>query len=199
MSETTVVGIVQAISGKDIKTKFGEKNVYDIKIDGCWYGGLWNNPKCKKGDEVELLSIETPPYGYKIKSGTLKVLRAGVGDTTSDTPQTTAAPSGTKRQSFGFPIAPTDRQMSIIIQSSLNRATEVVLATYNAQTSAQKQKVASHDLVQEILDVSEAFVDRASGMSLAQELLEEQKQRYAEYSKLFSGELDLPKDATNEN
>ena len=60
MSETTVVGIVQAISGKDIKTKFGEKNVYDIKIDGCWYGGLWNNPKCKKGDEVELLSIETP-------------------------------------------------------------------------------------------------------------------------------------------
>ena len=108
MSEVT--GVVEW-AGKD---KYGN---HSIRIGDNWYKSKFEI-KCNKGDEVSFDSGATGKYVNK-----LKVVKAGGGDTSS----TSASPStGGGKRLGSFPIAPLDGQRSIIRQSAVNRAVELV-------------------------------------------------------------------------
>ena len=46
-------GIVEQIGTKAVTTRFGEKNVFNLKIDGNWLGCGFKQPDVQEGDYIE--------------------------------------------------------------------------------------------------------------------------------------------------
>ena len=73
---TMMTGIVEAVSTKDVTTKFGTKPTYSIKINGGWVKCGFKNHNANVGDEVEF-DGNTGTYGLETKA--VAVLRRGAG------------------------------------------------------------------------------------------------------------------------
>lgn len=123
-----MTGIVEAISTKDVNTKFGNKPTYSIKINGGWVKCGFKNPNASAGDEVEF-DGNTGTYGLETKAVT--VLRKGTGTTatTGATSNTTPAPKAASSYSAKvFPIPPLHGDRAIVRQNALARATDLYIA-----------------------------------------------------------------------
>jgi len=125
---TMMTGIVEAISTKDVNTKFGSKPTYSLKVNGTWVKCGFKNPNAGAGDEVEF-DGNTGTYGLETKE--VKVLRKGTGTPApADTINSTAVPGRTTGSSYSkvFPIPPLHGDRAIIRQNALARATDMYIA-----------------------------------------------------------------------
>jgi len=88
---TMMTGIVEAISTKDVNTKYGSKPTYSLKVNGTWVKCGFKNPNAGAGDEVEF-DGNTGTYGLETKE--VNVLRKGAG---------TPAPAATSNTATAVP------------------------------------------------------------------------------------------------
>lgn len=127
---TMMTGIVEAVSTKDVTTKFGTKPTYSIKINGGWVKCGFKNHNANVGDEVEF-DGNTGTYGLETKA--VAVLRRGAGAApavTSSTP-VAAAPQAKSFSGYKdkvFPIPPLHGDRAIVRQNALARATDLYVA-----------------------------------------------------------------------
>jgi len=126
---TMMTGIVEAVSTKDVNTKFGSKPTYSIKINGGWVKCGFKDPKANAGDEVEF-DGNTGTYGLETKAVTVLRKGAGAPAVTSSAPAA-AAPAvkafgGYKEKVFPIPALHGDR--AIVRQNALARATDIYIA-----------------------------------------------------------------------
>jgi hypothetical protein len=126
---TMTTGIVEAVSTKDVNTKFGLKPTFSMKVNGNWVKCGFKNPNASVGDEVEF-DANTGTYGMETKA--VNVLRKGAAvpptGVTSSTAPTAPAKSfgGFKEKVFPIPALHGDR--AIVRQNALARATDIFIA-----------------------------------------------------------------------
>jgi len=127
---TMMTGIVEAVSTKDVTTKFGTKPTYSIKINGGWVKCGFKNHNANVGDEVEF-DGNTGTYGLETKA--VAVLRRGAGAAPAVTSSTPAAAAPQAKTFSGykdkvFPIPPLHGDRAIVRQNALARATDLYVA-----------------------------------------------------------------------
>jgi len=124
MSE--VNGIVESIGTKEVKTRFGMKPTFSMKVDGEWYKLGFTKPKCDKGDEVSFSYVEGT-YGREVDA---KAISVGAGGSKGAPTPAGVAPRAAP--SYGgkgvFPIPALDGQRAIVRQNALTNAREAVCA-----------------------------------------------------------------------
>ena len=198
MAKGVASGIVEKITDKEVTTKFGVKKVWSLNVSGEWYGGLWKEPKFSEGDTVEFSTTnrQVGDKTYYSVDGMVNVISSGGG--TRPAPSNSSSPTPDKKTTpykrynctcDQFPINPLDRQMSIIIQSSVNRATEIVLAKYNSATAAAQGKLTPEKMWEDISKITDLIAAKASGQDVVDEVMKEKGEKYEEYKKLLAGEL----------
>ena len=118
-------GIVEAVSTKDVSTKFGTKPTFSMKVNGTWIKCGFKNPNVAVGYEVEFDGV-SGTYGVETKS--VNILRKA--DAAPTTATAVAAPkaaySGYKEKVF--PIPPLHGDRAIVRQNALARATDLYIA-----------------------------------------------------------------------
>ena len=128
---TMMTGIVEAVSTKDVNTKFGLKPTFSMKVNGNWVKCGFKSHNASVGDEVEF-DGNTGTYGMETKA--VNIIRkgagaaapaAGVTSSTAGTPVTKTY-GGYKEKVFPIPALHGDR--SIVRQNALARATDVFIA-----------------------------------------------------------------------
>lgn len=123
-------GIVETTSKKEVKTKFGMKPTFSVKVDGEWYSNGFTDPRVSAGDEIAF-EYTDGRYGKEFDKGT--VMRISKGAAPADEP--TAAPAATAPKSTystasrPFPIPPLHGDRAIIRQNALGHATRVVVVS----------------------------------------------------------------------
>jgi hypothetical protein len=126
---TMMTGIVEAISTKDVNTKFGNKPTYSLKVNGTWVKCGFKNPNAGAGDEVEF-DGNTGTYGLETK--VVNVLRKGAGTpppvATSNTTAVVPRTTGSSYAAKVFPIPPLHGDRAIVRQNALARATDIYIA-----------------------------------------------------------------------
>jgi hypothetical protein len=126
---TMMTGIVEAISTKDVNTKFGNKPTYSLKVNGTWVKCGFKNPNAGAGDEVEF-DGNTGTYGLETKA--VNVLRKGAGTPApAATSNSTPAPVRTTGSGYAakvFPIPALHGDRAIVRQNALARATDIYIA-----------------------------------------------------------------------
>ena len=124
-----MTGIVEAISTKDVNTKFGSKPTYSLKVNGTWVKCGFKNPNAGAGDEVEF-DGNTGTYGLETKE--VNVLRKGAGTpapaATSNTATAVTRTTGSGYADKVFPIPPLHGDRAIVRQNALARATDIYIA-----------------------------------------------------------------------
>lgn len=138
---------VEAVSNKDVKTRYGMKKSYSIKAGGEWFSAGFNNPAVDKGDVIGFNFKETS-FGKEIEKGTISVL--------SKTAMT--KPNGKASGHVEFPINPLARERAIIRQNALGHAVEMVV--HLSQIDA---KASMDDYVSEVIRVARKFEAYAAG------------------------------------
>jgi hypothetical protein len=118
---TTYKGIVQDISTKEVKTKFGPKTTYSFKLDNQWFRLGFSKPKFSKGDQVSFESLTTD-YGEEVDSK--NVLVSATATATDYIPTTSSRGTASMSNKGVFPIPPLDGQRSIVRQNALTNARE---------------------------------------------------------------------------
>jgi hypothetical protein len=127
---TMMTGIVEAISTKDVNTKFGSKPTYSLKVNGTWVKCGFKNPNAGAGDEVEF-DGNTGTYGLETKAVT--VLRKGAATPPPEATSNTTAVAVPRTTGSGyaakvFPIPPLHGDRAIVRQNALARATDIYIA-----------------------------------------------------------------------
>jgi len=126
---TMMTGIVEAISTKDVNTKFGNKPTYALKVNGTWVKCGFKNPNAGAGDEVEF-DGNTGTYGLETKA--VNVLRKGAGTPApAATSNSTPVPTRTTGSGYAakvFPIPALHGDRAIVRQNALARATDIYIA-----------------------------------------------------------------------
>lgn len=135
-------GIVEAISTKEVTTKFGVKPTYSIKLNGTWIKCGFKKPPANTGDQVEC-DIMEGSYGSETKAVTI-LARAVTVPTPAIPPLTTVGttPPPSPYKSYGsavvkpFPIPALHGDRAIIRQNALARATECFLAEMDSKKTS---------------------------------------------------------------
>ena len=128
---TMMTGIVEAVSTKDVTTKFGTKPTYSIKINGGWVKCGFKNHNANVGDQVEF-DENTGTYGAETKAVT--ILRRGVGVAPGGVTSSTVSAAAPQAKTFGgykdkvFPIPALHGDRAIVRQNALARATDLYVA-----------------------------------------------------------------------
>ena len=123
-------GVVEAVSTKDVTTKFGVKPTYSFKVNGTWIKCGFKNPSVDVGHTVDFDGV-TGTYGIETKAvNILSRASAPVTATSTAVTTTTAAPKsyggGYKDKVFPIPALHGDR--AIVRQNALARATDLYIA-----------------------------------------------------------------------
>lgn len=122
-------GVVEAVSTKDVTTKFGVKPTYSFKVNGTWIKAGFKNPNVDVGFTVDFDATSTT-YGMETKSVNIISRTPPPSTAVVGTPTPSAAPA---RSSSGysakvFPIPPLHGDRSIVRQNALARATDLFIA-----------------------------------------------------------------------
>jgi len=124
-------GVVEAVSTKDVTTKFGVKPTYSIKINGGWVKCGFKNPNVEVGYTVDFDGV-TGTYGLEAKSiNILSRTSAPTPAATSTAGSAMAAPTKSYGGGFKdkvFPIPPLHGDRAIVRQNALARATDLYIA-----------------------------------------------------------------------
>ena len=67
---TMMTGIVEAVATKEVKTKFGMKPTFSLKVNGTWVKCGFKNPGANVGDETQF-DGESGTYGMEAKNVTI--------------------------------------------------------------------------------------------------------------------------------
>lgn len=117
-----ITGVVQKINSRAVTTAYGNKTAYSVQVDGEWYSAGFKRPTVNDGDTVEV--------SYKM-NGSYRNADSIVKVETTGAP----APVGVPSKSPGgyspridkvFPIPPLHPDRSIVRQSALKAAVEVL-------------------------------------------------------------------------
>ena len=129
---TMMTGIVEAMSTKDVTTKFGVKPTYSIKINGGWVKCGFKNPEVQVGYEVEFDGT-TGSYGVETKK--IDILKRSAA-TTAAAPAAVTSSAAAPKAASGyssykekvFPIPALHGDRAIVRQNALARATDLYIA-----------------------------------------------------------------------
>ena len=128
---TMMSGVVEAVSTKDVTTKFGVKPTYSFKVNGTWIKCGFKNPSVDVGYTVDFDGV-TGTYGIETKAVNIISRTSAAPIATASTAVTTtaAAPKsyggGYKDKVFPIPALHGDR--AIVRQNALARATDLYIA-----------------------------------------------------------------------
>lgn len=124
-------GVVEAISTKDVTTKFGVKPTYSMKINGAWVKCGFKNPGVDVGYTVDFDGI-AGTYGLETKAVNI-LSRATAQPVTAVA--TASVPVPTKSYGGGggykdkvFPIPALHGDRAIVRQNALARASDLYIA-----------------------------------------------------------------------
>ena len=135
-----MTGVVEAVSTKDVTTKFGIKPTYSFKVNGTWVKCGFKNPNVDVGYTVDFDGV-TGTYGLEAKTVNITARSAPTGGATAaasgtSTPVPTKAfgggSGGYKEKVFPIPALHGDR--AIVRQNALARATDLYIAARGAKT-----------------------------------------------------------------
>ena len=123
-------GVVEAVSTKDVTTKFGVKPTYSFKVNGTWIKCGFKNPSVDVGYTVDFDGV-TGTYGIETKAVNIlsRAIATPVVTASTAVPTTTAPKSyggGYKDKVFHIPSLHVDR--AIVRQNALARATDLYIA-----------------------------------------------------------------------
>jgi hypothetical protein len=122
-----ITGTVESQSKKEVKTKFGMKPTWSLKIDGEWYACGFTDPRVSAGDVIAF-SFTEGKYGKEIDKGSIMKTGAAPTPAPTYTPTLAAAPkSAAPVSNRPFPIPPLHGDRAIIRQNALNHATKLVV------------------------------------------------------------------------
>lgn len=124
---TMMTGIVEAVSTKDVNTKFGNKPTFSLKINGGWVKCGFKNPNASVGDEVEF-DGNTGTYGLETKAVTVLRKGAAVAPAAATSNSTPAPKAVSGYAAKVFPIPPLHGDRAIVRQNALARATDIYIA-----------------------------------------------------------------------
>ena len=94
----TANGIVEAISQKEVSTRYGKKLTYSIKLDdGEWYSFGFKDPKAAKG-QVAAFEYTESSYG---KQGDVKSLSVSGAASAAPPPAASSGGTATRRTGAG--------------------------------------------------------------------------------------------------
>lgn len=124
-------GVVEAVSTKDVTTKFGVKPTYSFKVNGTWIKCGFKNPSVDVGYTVDFDGV-TGTYGIETKA--VNILSRAIA--TPVVTASTAVPTTTALKSYGgsgykdkvFPIPALHGDRAIVRQNALARATDLYIA-----------------------------------------------------------------------
>jgi hypothetical protein len=111
--------VVEQVSTKEVKTKFGMKETFSFKADGDWFSSGFKKHGLSKGLVV---SFDYTPdtYGNQVDLDSITTSAA------SAPVHITSAPQRSNKGTF--PIDPLDGQRSIVRQNALTNARELYVA-----------------------------------------------------------------------
>lgn len=119
-----VKGTVDSVYSKTKSTRAGDKTIFYADVDGTEIN-MGFKPTMEEGEYVNVEVAE--------KFGELQIVGKGGGKAPAKPSSTGSFSKGPAKSRGGaFPIEPTDSQVSIIRQSSLNRAVETIRDQINA-------------------------------------------------------------------
>lgn len=121
MSATnTIKGVVDSVRTMIRKTKFGDKNIHLVTVDGTEFETGFKQVFSQ--GEMITAGVEHKYGGWQYvdASGNLPPVTAAVTTSVQSTS------GGGKGRNGAFPVDPKDGQISIIRQNSLNRAVEIL-------------------------------------------------------------------------
>ena len=145
-----VKGTVQNVYSKTKSTRAGDKTIWYADIDdgttiNMGFKALW--------EEGEYVTVNVEE-----KYGELQVARGGSKMGGGSKPAPAAKSAGSTYKAKSFPLDATDQQVSIIRQSSLNRAVEVATLLYDkGELSTEEQ------LMNKIWELAYEFTDFGTG------------------------------------
>ena len=118
---TMMTGTVEAVSTKDVTTKFGVKPTFSFKVNGNWIKCGFKNPDVAVGYTVDFDGV-TGTYGIETKAVNI-------------TARTAAAKSygGSSYKEKVFPIPALHGDRAIVRQNALARATDLYIAARGAK------------------------------------------------------------------
>jgi hypothetical protein len=171
---TMMTGIVEAVSTKDVNTKFGSKPTFSLKVNGGWVKCGFKNPNASVGDEVEF-DGNTGTYGLEAKA--VVVLRKGAGAVAPSTGAISGGGAAAPTKSFGggfkekvFPIPALHGDRAIVRQNALARATDVYIAARGGKPFDLEESTL--DLIIKFARKFEAYT--AGDIDLAEAVAEQQ-------------------------
>lgn len=125
-------GVVEAVSTKDVTTKFGVKPTYSMKINGAWVKCGFKNPGVDVGYTVDFDGI-AGTYGLETKAVNILSRTAAAVPTAVASPASVPVPAksyggggGYKDKVFPIPALHGDR--AIVRQNALARASDLYIA-----------------------------------------------------------------------
>jgi hypothetical protein len=129
-----MTGVVEAVSTKDVTTKFGVKPTYLFKVNGNWIKCGFKNPSVDVGYTVDFDGV-TGTYGVETKAVNVTSRTAApvVPETAAVkvSPKTFGGGGGYKEKVFPIPALHGDR--AIVRQNALARATDLYIAARGAK------------------------------------------------------------------
>ena len=126
-------GVVEAVSTKDVTTKFGVKPTYSMKINGAWVKCGFKNPGVDVGYTVDFDGV-AGTYGLETKAVNIVSRTAPaatapiVGGTIAVTPAAKSYSGGGGYKEKVFPIPALHGDRAIVRQNALARATDLYIA-----------------------------------------------------------------------
>ena len=126
-----MTGVVEAVSQKEVTTKFGVKPTYSMQVGGKWIKCGFKNPGVEVGYQVDFDAV-TGTYGVETKSVNILSRGAGSLPTASPKPEGGAIKTYAPTSSYGggkvFPIPALHGDRAIVRQNALARATDLYIA-----------------------------------------------------------------------
>lgn len=162
------------VYSRKVTTKFGEKDVWDVEVDGETFSYGFKKPPFNAGDEVNFAFTEDK-YGKKIDVTSVRVLSAGSGGGKGSVIPSPVAPS---KPSYGptpkpFPIPPLHGDRAIVRQNSLTNARELFCSCVLAVPEVPLEDFEKHAAT--IITIARIFEAYSAGDSDMKEALGESK------------------------
>lgn len=88
---SNVTGIVNRMNSRQA----GRGTVWSIEVNGTWYGGMWDQPNCNEGDNVEFVGEQNGQY-WNVRKGSLKVVEGAAPAAQAQQGGGRASPTQTK-------------------------------------------------------------------------------------------------------
>ena len=127
-------GVVEAVSTKDVTTKFGVKPTYSMKINGAWVKCGFKNPGVDVGFTVDF-DGQTGTYGLETKA--VNIISRSATPVPAAIPVAGTASVPVPSKSYGggggykdkvFPVPALHGDRAIVRQNALARATDLYIA-----------------------------------------------------------------------